>query len=299
MAVFRYAGWVGTDRRWTDEAVLRESERWVHIPQDGMCSEDDRRLLVHLPKRWGTSRVWRSWAADEGRASYLIEETIGEVRSFGLGMLVLHTGDRVAPPFMDECLARYRFQTTEKLEVLAYSLVDGREHRLPRVCVPEGVVAELVRFPEGLREALRVDAEVFRSPPPSGEEFTEYAGEVEKLRRPECGEPPGEGASLALRFADSVILDPTHGGDTSHRIIGAAGAQVVGGTLRLWGSATREAFRGRGAHRALVLERCRVGTHLGATLALTKANIATSASMLKRAGFRQFGIERRHVLEVR
>jgi hypothetical protein len=57
MAVFHYAGWVGTDRRWTDEAVLRESERWVHIPQDGMCSEDDRRLLVHLPKRWGTSRV--------------------------------------------------------------------------------------------------------------------------------------------------------------------------------------------------------------------------------------------------
>src|SRR5215212_9546044 len=79
MAVFRYACWVGTDRRWTDEAVLRESERWVHIPQDGMCSEDDRRLLVHLPKRWGTSRVWRSWAADEGQASYLIEETIGEV----------------------------------------------------------------------------------------------------------------------------------------------------------------------------------------------------------------------------
>ena len=57
MAVFHYAGWVGTDRRWTDEAVLRESERWVHIPQDGMRSEDDRRLLVHLPKRWGTSRV--------------------------------------------------------------------------------------------------------------------------------------------------------------------------------------------------------------------------------------------------
>jgi hypothetical protein len=161
------------------------------------------------------------------------------------------------------------------------------------------VVAELVRDPEGLREALRVDAEVFRSPSPSDEEFTEYSGELEKLRRRECGEPLGEGASLALRFAASVIPDPTHGGDTPRRIIAAAGAQVVGGTLRLWGSATREAFRGRGAYRALVLERCRVGTHLGATLALTKANIATSASMLKRAGFRRFGIERRHVLEVR
>ena len=39
--------------------------------------------------------------------------------------------------------------------------------------------------------------------------------------------------------------------------------------------------------------------HLGATLALTKANIATSGSELKRAGFRRFGAERRHLLEVR
>jgi len=161
------------------------------------------------------------------------------------------------------------------------------------------VVAELVRDPEGLREALRVDAEVFRSPPPSDEEFTEYAGEVEKLRRRECGEPSGEGASLALRFAASVIPNPTHGGDTPLRIIAAAGAQVVGGTLRLWARRRARRLEAGGAYRALVLERCRVGTHLGATLALTKANIATSASMLKRAGLRRFGIERRHVLEVR
>ena len=44
--------------------------------------------------------------------------------------------------------------------------------------------------------------------------------------------------------------------------------------------AAREKFRGRGAYGALVLERYRVGGHLGATLALTKANIATSGSIL-------------------
>jgi hypothetical protein len=164
------------------------------------------------------------------------------------------------------------------------------------------VVAELVRDPEGLREALRVDAEVFRSPPPSDEEFTEYAAELEKLRRRECGEPLGEGASLALRFAASVIPDPTHGGDTPHRIIAAAGAQVVGGTLRLWGSATREAFRGRGAYRALVLERCRGASWRDISLDQGEhrhLRFDAQASRLKRAGFRRFGIERRHVLEVR
>jgi hypothetical protein len=93
-------------------------------------------------------------------------------------------------------------------------------------------------------------------------------------------------------------LDSGHRGVKTRQACGAAGAQVVGKTLRLWGAATREAFRCRGAYRALVLERCRVGIELGATLALTKANIATSSPTLERAGFRVVATERRHVLEV-
>lgn len=58
---------------------------------------------------------------------------------------------------------------------------------------------------------------------------------------------------------------------------------MVDDTLRLWGATTREEFRGRGAYGALVLERCKVGRELGATLALTKANVATSGPMLERA----------------
>ena len=74
---------------------------------------------------------------------------------------------------------------------------------------------------------------------------------------------------------------------------------MAGETLRLWGAATRKEVRGRGAYRALVLERCRVGIALGATLALTKANVVSSGSILERAGFRRVGTERRHVLEIR
>jgi hypothetical protein len=48
---FHYAHCVSV--RWTDETVLRESERWVHVPPDGVRVEDERRLLVHLPRRWG------------------------------------------------------------------------------------------------------------------------------------------------------------------------------------------------------------------------------------------------------
>jgi hypothetical protein len=90
-----------------------------------------------------------------------------------------HTGDRVAPPFMDECLARHGFRTTEKLEVLAFFLVNGQEQRLPRIRIPEDLSVELVCNAKVLREALCVDSEVFRSPPPTGGEFAEYAGELE------------------------------------------------------------------------------------------------------------------------
>jgi len=244
------------------------------------------------------SRVWRSWPADEERASDLIEETVGEVRAAGGGRILWHTGDRVAPPFMDECLARHGFRTTEQLEVLAFFLVDGREQRLPLIGVPEDLSVELVRDAEVLREAHFVDSEVFRSPPPTGVEFAEYAGELEKLRRRERGEHPRVGTSLAVRFAAFLNPSPPSGRGDPRGIVAAAGAQVVGETLRLWGAATRQTFRGRGAYGALVLERCRVGRHLGATLALAKANISTSGSILKRAGFRPIGTERRHVLEI-
>jgi hypothetical protein len=260
--------------------------------------QNERRLLVHLPKRWGQSRVWRTSVPGEEQAGELIEETIGAVRAFGGGKLVWHTGEGISPPFMDECLAKHGFETSEELAVLAYFLADGPEPRLPRLGIPEGVSAELVRDPEGLREALLVDSEVFSSPRPSGEEFAEYAKELETLGLRKEGGSLEECASLALRFLAYADVGSEYAGGDERRALGAAGAQIVGKTLRLWGAATRKAFRGKGAYRALVLERCRLGRELGATLALTKANIATSGPTLERAGFRVVATERRNALEV-
>ena len=282
---------------WTKEAILGESESWVHLPPDGVIFRDGRRLLVHLPQRWATSRVWRSRPADEGGAAELIEGTIRDARAAGSTKLVWHTGDRVSPPFMDACLKRRGFEATEDLEVLAFELGSGPKPTLPRLGVTTGnqagVRAELVRDPEGLREALLVDSEIFASPPPSGEEFAEYSGQLEELGRRE-GRAPGMRASIALRFVAFVALDDR--GKGARRTIAAAGAEVVGATVRLWGAGTLKAYRGLGAYRALVVERCRLAHALGATLALTKANAATSAPILKRAGFRPVAEERRHTL---
>ena len=235
----------------------------------------------------------------QGRAAELIEETIQDARAAGSTKLVWHTGDRVSPPFMDASLARRGFETTERLEVMAFELGSAPEPALPRLTVPTGVRAELAGDAAGLRGALLVDSEVFSSPPPSGEEFAGYAGQLEELaRRARCGGPPAGGASLALRFVAYVDSVSEDRGEVEKRPVAAAGAEVVGETVRLWGAGTLEGYRGRGAYRALVLERCRLAHALGATLALTKANASTSVPILERAGFRPVAHERRHTLEL-
>jgi hypothetical protein len=283
---------------WTREDILQESEGWVHLPSDGVVFRDERRLLVHLPERWATSRVWRSWPADEEQAVDLIEETIRDARAAGSKKLVWHTGDRVSPPFMDRCLASCGFEVTEDLAVLAFELCDGQEPTLPRLGVPVGVRAELVRDPEGLRQALLVDSAIFSSPPPSGEEFAEYAGQLRGLRHREGWGAPGGRASVSLRFVAFVAPASEDRGNYARRAVAAAGAEVVGETVRLWGASTLENYRGRGAYRALVVERCRIARSLGATLALTRANAATSAPILERAGFRSVAEERRRTLRI-
>lgn len=98
-------------------------------------------------------------------------------------------------------------------------------------------------------------------------------------------------------MAHAELVSEDRGND-ARRAVAAAGAEIAGETVRLWGAGTLEGFRGRGAYQALVAERCRLAHSLGATLALTKANASTSAPILKRAGFRPVAGERRHVLEL-
>jgi hypothetical protein len=72
----------------------------------------------------------------------------------------------------------------------------------------------------------------------------------------------------------------------------------VDGRSRAAGAGTLPEYRRRGAYGGLVVERCRLAHALGATLAITKANEATSAPLLRRAGFRAIASERRHTLQI-
>lgn len=275
--------------KWTDEAVLRESGRWVHVPATSTVVEDEERLLVYPPGTGGTSRVWRSRPA-RGKAEVLILKTISDVRASGSERLVWHTGDAVSPPFMDELLAQLGFEKAEDLEVLAFDLGNGPRPTLPRLDVSDEVRVTLVRNEAELRAAHATAARIFpNSPPLSDPEIRAYLRSVELLTR----EPEADGLTRELRF---LVLP--RGPARESGAIATAGVQVVGKTVRLWGAGTLPEYRRRGAYSALLTERCRLAHALGATLALTKANEATSAPLLRRAGFRTIASESRHVLKI-
>ena len=262
----------------------------MHVPAAGTVVEDGERFLVRPPGFRGTSRVWRSWPARD-RAEALILETIEEVRASGGTRLVWHTGDAISPPFMDDLLPQHGFEKTEDLEVLAFELGDDPRPKLPRLDVPGDISVDLVRDGAEFLQADTIAAHIFpNSPEPTEPEIRAYLRGLENLEH----RTPEPDDARTLRFL-ACLPDRTRGKET---VVATAGAQIVGETVRLWGAGTLAEHRGRGAYRALVVERCRFAHALGATLALTKANTTTSAPLLQNAGFRPVASERRHQLRI-
>jgi hypothetical protein len=109
---------------------------------------------------------------------------------------VRHTGDRVAPTFMNALPPRYGFERTEVLEVLAFELDDPRP-RLPRLDVPTALLcAALVRDEAGIRKAHAVESRILlpNSPAFVEPEIHAYLRGIEGLIRHKPG-PEGDAAT--------------------------------------------------------------------------------------------------------
>jgi hypothetical protein len=148
---------------WTDEAILWESEREVHVPPSGVRVEDAGRLLVHSLARRGTSRVWRSLTDRVGAERSLdLADHIEETCATGGTGLVWHAGDAISPPFMDDVLTQQGFEKTEDpdLDVLAFELGTDPAPKLPDLRVPNDVSTRPVRGEKDLRLVNVVEAGV-------------------------------------------------------------------------------------------------------------------------------------------
>ena len=80
--------------------------------------------------------------------------------------------------------------------------------------------------------------------------------------------------------------------------VGAAGVSLVDGWARLWGGSTLPEARGRGVYRAMTSARAAWAREHGATSALVKGRVDTSAPILGHAGFTAYGEERWYLLDV-
>ena len=73
--------------------------------------------------------------------------------------------------------------------------------------------------------------------------------------------------------------------------VGSGGIAMADGVARLWGGAVRQEARRQGVYRAILAARLRYGAAHGATMALVKGRIETSAPILRQAGFAAYGQE--------
>lgn len=249
--------------------IMRASAAWVWFPRDS-DQEKSELQLVRYPARFGGG-VKASQVESTKDTGAVLDHAIERTRAWGETKLTFWTNASDRPDLEDELLRRGA-EHIDTVAVLARP-IDG----IP-IEIPDGVTAEVVRTLDQVREVDAINVPVWEQDPLDEDGLREELAEVLD------GFATGEGARMLARV-DGVAVS-------------TGGCTIVDGFVRLWGAATLPGSRGRGAYRAVLAERLRYGAQLGATTALVKGRISTSAPILARAGFTHYGDERGYLLEV-
>lgn len=254
--------------------IHRASAAWVWFPRDSE-QEKQHLQLVRYPARFGGG-VRGSQVDSTADAAAVLDHAIGRTRSWGETQLTFWTNASDRPDLEDE-LRRRGAEHIDTVAVLARP-IDVSSIGVSPIEVPSAVTAEIVQTIDQVREVDSVNVPVWKQDPLDEEGLrTELAELTAELTS-------GRGARVLGRLEGKPVS--------------TGGCTIVDGFVRLWGAATLEDSRGRGAYRAVLAERLRIGAELGATTALVKGRIATSAPILTRAGFTHYGDERGYRLTV-
>lgn len=253
----------------TTEDILRASAAWVWFPRDSDQANDELQL-VRYPARFGGG-VRASQVRSSMDASSVVDHAIAQTRAWGETQVTFWTNPSDSPDLEGE-LRRRGAAHIDTVAVLARAIEDIV------VDVPVNVSAEIVRTLEQVREVDAINVPVWAQEP-----LDKDGLRVER-----------DDVVSALNTGDGVrVLGRLEG-----HAVSAGGCTIVDGFARLWGAATLPDARGRGAYRAVLAERLRAATERGATTALVKGRVGTSAPILRRAGFRHFGDERAYRLSL-
>ena len=248
---------------WDDAAVDAAFTDWLWVPEGTEVHEiPGGRLLVR--PAYLSHRTFTVGTPPHGQEDGAIDAALGLVREAGLPSVRWAVGERPENTDLAAALERRGATVHETLDRLSW---EPRELPPPRPDVLVLPVLDEV----GARAVGRIDEVVFGDPP-IGEE--RLPGLVE-----EC-------VSDFSRHVGGRFLAWVDGEG-----VGSGGLSMAGEVARLWGGATLPHARRRGVYSAVLAERLRVALGWGASLALVKGRIDTSAPILRRFGFAPHGRE--------
>lgn len=253
----------------TTDDILRAAAAWAWFPRDSQRA-DGHLLLVRYPARFGGG-VRGSQVRSSSDAATVLDHAVEQTRNWGEPHLTFWTNPSDGPDLEDE-LRRRGAEHIDTVAVLARAIDDLD------IEVPPGATGEIVRTLDQVREVDEINVPVWEQAALDDDGLRVELAEVTDQRE------AGEGLRVLGRL--------------DGRAVSTGGCTIIDGFTRLWGAATLAEFRGRGAYRAVLAERLRASVELGATTALVKGRIATSAPILSRIGFRHYGDERAYRLDV-
>lgn len=253
----------------TTDDILRASAAWVWFPRDSE-QEKTHLQLVRYPARFGGG-VRGSQVESTADAATALDYAVDRTRAWGESQFTLWTNASDRPDLEDE-IRRRGAEHIDTVTVFALTIDDIA------IEAPTNTSAEIVRTLDQVREVDAINVPVWEQSP-----LDDHGLQVE-LEEVASTLASGEGVRVLGRLDGEAVS--------------TGGCTIVDGFARLWGAATLERARGRGAYRAVLAERLRAGAELGATTAIVKGRTATSAPVLTRVGFASYGDERAYRLNV-
>jgi hypothetical protein len=260
---------------WSAQQVLDAAAAWVWVPDGALEVRTDDYQLIRYPGRvldagFPAAQVVSSQTARP--LGEVIAEVAGQVRGWELPSVDWWISAATRPAGTEAALLAQGAELTEKLNVVGCPLDDTALRPEP----PAGVVVELVQDERTLRAASSVAVTGWGRAQPDEAEL------AQQLRQAQ------HHLSTGFEFQVVAYIDG--------KPVSAGGCTLKGEEVLLWGGITLPGARRRGAYRAVLAERLRLAREHGASLALVKARPDTSAPILLRAGFTEYGQQRRYRL---
>jgi len=262
---------------WTTERVLAAAAAMEWCPEGSVEIRTHDYRLIRYPD-WVVNPTFPAAQVTWSRTMRPLDEVVSEVaalvRGWALAGMAWWVSPASRPPDTAEVLRARGATMIDEAQVLARELTPGEPPANP----PPGVTVELVRDDRTFRAASDVTVEGWQRPQPDQAEF---ARQLDEARH----DLEHWSSFRVVAFVDGAPAS-------------TGGCTLAGDVAQLWGGVTLPLFRHRGAYRAVLAERLHLARQHGADLALVKGRAITSAPILLRSGFADYGQDRCYWLPV-